>query len=109
MPSGASQRIIRWWRPTTRGSARHLPRRSGSAAIPAAAPAAPAALDALFRDAERALETIEFFKTRNPRVIMRSIRAIARRAELDAREAGLLRAMAIEVRKYIERGRGEAT
>lgn len=83
------------------GAERELPRHRK-----AVAPAPPAALDALFRDAERALETIEFFKTRNPRVIMRSIRAIARRAELDGREAGLLRAMAIEVRKYIERDRG---
>ncbi len=34
---------------------------------------------------------------------MRSLRAIARRADLDTREAGLLRAIAIEVRKFFER------
>jgi len=80
------------------GAERELPRHRK-----AVAPATPEALEALFRDAERALEAIEFFKTRNPRVIMRSVRAMARRAELDGREAGLLRAMCIEVRKFIER------
>src|SRR5690606_17795970 len=84
------------------GAGRALPRHRK-----AAAPASPAALDALFHDIERALETIEFFKTRNPEAIMRSVRAFLRRAELDGREAGLLRAMAIEVRKYVERGHGE--
>lgn len=57
----------------------------------------------LFEDAERTLETIEFFKTRNPDVLMRTLRALARRARLDVREANLLRAIAIEARKYVER------
>ena len=86
------------------GAQRELPRHRK--AMP---PASPEDLEALFRDVERSLDVIEFFKTRNPRVIMRSVRAIARRAALDSREARLLRAMAIEVRKFIERreGRGE--
>lgn len=60
----------------------------------------------LFEATEEALHTIDFFKSRNPEAIMRSVRAIARRAELDSREANLLRAMAIEVRKFIERMAG---
>ena len=57
----------------------------------------------LFEDVQRTLETIEFFKTRNPDVLMRTLRALARRARLDVREAHLLRAIAIEARKYVER------
>jgi TrmH family RNA methyltransferase len=68
-----------------------------------AAPATPAELDAYFEDAGRALETIEFYKSRDPEAIMRTLRAVTRRAELTSREARLMRAMAIEVRKYIDR------
>lgn len=68
-----------------------------------AAPAIPAELDAWFGDAGRTLELIEFYKARDPEAIMRTLRAVTRRAELTSREAKLLRAMAIEVRKYIER------
>lgn len=57
----------------------------------------------LFDATEQALHTIEFFKKRNPEAIMRTVRAVARRADLDSREAGLLRAMAIEVRKFFDR------
>ena len=67
------------------------------------APATPAELDAYFADASRALERIDFYKTRDPESIMRTVRAIARRAQLTSREAKLLRAMAIEVRKVLER------
>jgi len=72
--------------------------------------ASPSGLRALFEDTRTALETIEFFKSRNERMVMRSVRAILRRAGLNAREAGLLRAMAIEVRKYFDRvGRREGS
>jgi TrmH family RNA methyltransferase len=64
-----------------------------------------AQLQALYADIERALAEIDFFKTRKPAAILRSVRAAARRAGLDAREARLFRAMAIEVRKVIERTR----
>lgn len=66
-------------------------------------PASPLQMDWLFVDAERALDTIEFFKARNAPMVMRSMRAILRRANMSARDAALLRAMAIEVRKYFER------
>ncbi len=62
-----------------------------------------AEMQRVFEAAEDALHVIDFFKKRNPEAIMRSLRAIARRADLDTREAGLLRAIAIEVRKFFER------
>lgn len=80
----------------------------GEAPLPAHRKAAPRRADAaemrrVFEATEEALHAIEFFKKRNPEAIMRSLRAIARRADLDSREAGLLRAIAIEVRKYLDR------
>jgi hypothetical protein len=36
---------------------------------------------------------------------MRTLRAVARRADLDEREAKLLRAAALEVRAYVRRAR----
>ena len=54
-------------------------------------------------DAERALIAIDFFKTRYPEHIMRSIRSLAHRAGPDSREITLLRAAAIEVMRSLER------
>ncbi len=70
------------------------------------APARPAELDACFTDISRTLARIDFYKTRDPESIMRTVRAVLRRAEPTSREAKLLRAMAIEVRKYIGRHLG---
>ena len=67
-----------------------------------APPASTAELNAMFADMEIALDRIEFFKKRNPAVIMRAVRAAGRRALLNQREAKLFRAMAIEVRKRID-------
>jgi tRNA C32,U32 (ribose-2'-O)-methylase TrmJ len=69
----------------------------------AAGPAAAAELERLFADVERALERIEFFKTRDREAIMRAVREVVHRTPLDQREAKLLRAMAIEIGKYGER------
>jgi len=66
-------------------------------------PAAAEELERLFADIERALATIDFFKTRNAEAIMRTMRELAHRTPLDLREVKLLRAMAIEVVKYGER------
>lgn len=66
-------------------------------------PASSRDLRTLFQDTRIALETIEFFKSRNAPMVMRTLRAVIRRAEPSSREAGLLRAMVIEVRKYFER------
>jgi tRNA/rRNA methyltransferase/tRNA (cytidine32/uridine32-2'-O)-methyltransferase len=57
----------------------------------------------LFADWATMLETIEFFKTRQPDIVMRSIREAIYRAELDGREATLLRAIALEVVRYLAR------
>jgi TrmH family RNA methyltransferase len=59
----------------------------------------------LFADAARALEAIAFFKTRSDEHVMRTLRSISFRASLDSREVNLLRAMAIEVMRTIERVR----
>jgi tRNA/rRNA methyltransferase len=66
-------------------------------------PSAVADLERLFDDLARALAAIDFFKTRNAEGIMRTMRELAHRTPLDAREVKLLRAMAIEVVKYGER------
>jgi TrmH family RNA methyltransferase len=56
-----------------------------------------------FADAERALWSIEFFKTRFPEYIIRSMRSLTYRAAPDAREILLMRAIAIEVVRFLER------
>ncbi len=70
-----------------------------------AEPATHAQLEQLFADWERALAAVDFFKTRQPEHVMRSLREVMFRAELDGREASLVRAMGIEVVRYLERGR----
>jgi TrmH family RNA methyltransferase len=68
-----------------------------------AAPATSGQLEELFADWTRALWAIDFFKTRQPDNVMRSFREIVFRAELDGREASLLRAMGIEVVRFLDR------
>ena len=68
-----------------------------------AEPAEASELERLFEDVARTLEAIDFFKTRNQAGVMRTMREIAHRTPLDAREVKLLRAVAIEVTKYGER------
>jgi TrmH family RNA methyltransferase len=60
----------------------------------------------LFVDAERALAAVDFFKTRNAELILRTVRSLAFRAAPDARELELARAMLIEVVRAMERARG---
>lgn len=64
-----------------------------------APPADSALLEQLHADIERALDAIDFFKTRERELIMRTVRSVVQRVPMDQREAKLLRAMAIEVRK----------
>ena len=68
-----------------------------------APPATAEQFEMFFTDAERALVAIDFFKTRYPEHIMRSIRSLAHRAGPDSREITLLRAAAIEVLRSLER------
>lgn len=72
----------------------------------AADPPTSSQFDLLFSDAETALREIAFFKTRNEEHVMRSLRSIVFRAAPDGRELDLLRAMAIEVVRTIERVSG---
>ncbi len=60
-------------------------------------------LEQYFRDVELSLAKIEFFKTRQVEHIMRTIRSLTGRALPDTRELSLMRAMALEVVRYIER------
>ena len=81
----------------------------GAEEIPFKAPRRPSEptptdeLERLFVDVSRALQAIEFFKSRNADGVMRTMREIAHRTPLDLREVKLLRAIAIEVTKYGER------
>jgi TrmH family RNA methyltransferase len=68
-----------------------------------AAPATLEQLEVLFTDWTRALLAVDFFKTRRTESVMRSFREIVFRAGLDGREASLLRAMGIEVVRFLER------
>ena len=70
-----------------------------------APPATTEQFERLFADVERALVAIDFFKTRNEALVLRSFRSLTFRAGPDAREIELLRAMAIEVSRALERAR----
>jgi tRNA/rRNA methyltransferase/tRNA (cytidine32/uridine32-2'-O)-methyltransferase len=70
-----------------------------------APPPTAAEFELLFNDGTRALEAIDFFKTRYPEHLIRSLRSMIYRAAPDARELTLLRAVAIEVVRSLERAR----
>jgi TrmH family RNA methyltransferase len=60
-------------------------------------------LELLFADAERALWAVDFFKSRQTESVMRTVRELVRRSGVDHREAAFLRAISIEVVKYLKR------
>ena len=66
-----------------------------------APPATAELLELMHRDIERALDAIDFFKTRERELIMRTVRSVVTRVPMDEREAKLLRAMAIETVKRL--------
>ncbi len=68
-----------------------------------APPATVEELETLFGDVERALWAVDFFKSRQTETVMRTLRAVAQRSDLDARETVFLRAVALEIAKFIER------
>jgi tRNA/rRNA methyltransferase/tRNA (cytidine32/uridine32-2'-O)-methyltransferase len=73
----------------------------------AAPPAAHDDWENTHEDITRSLEAIRFFKTRNEEHVMRSVRSLLARASPDSRELMLVRAMAIEVLRTLDRvGRG---
>ena len=85
------------WQERTAGRVRRKPPRRQ------AGPASAELMERLFADWEHALGTVDFFKTRQPDLVLRSLREVLFRANLDAREAALVRAMGIEVARYMER------
>ncbi len=68
-----------------------------------AAPATSSDLEDLCWEAEASLHGVNFFKSHNVVPIMRTVREVVARADLDESEAALLRAMAIEVRNFLAR------
>jgi TrmH family RNA methyltransferase len=68
-----------------------------------APPATAEQFEQLFADTERGLIAIDFLKTRYPEHVLRSLRSLAHRAAPDAREIALLRAVAIEAVRSMER------
>jgi TrmH family RNA methyltransferase len=74
-----------------------------------APPASAAQFERFFADADRALAAVDFFRTRNEELVLRSLRSLTYRASPDAREIDLMRAMAIEVMRAINRAREPRT
>jgi TrmH family RNA methyltransferase len=75
-----------------------------------APPATAEEFERYFTEMHQALDAVQFFKTRYPEHIMRSIRTLTFRAAPDAREISLLRAIALEIVRFLERtGRIERT
>ena len=68
-----------------------------------APPPTEAMLEQFYADAQESLDAIEFFKTRQTEHIMRTVRSLTSRAAPDARELSLIRAMAFEIRRFMER------
>jgi len=73
-----------------------------------APPASAEQLERYFTDANRALATIDFFRTRNEELVLRSLRSLTYRAAPDAREIDLMRSIAIEVMRAVERASSHA-
>lgn len=73
-----------------------------------APPATMRQFEQLFDEADRALAAIDFYKTRSPELILRTVRSLAHRAQPDAREIELLRAMAFEIQRSLARARRDA-
>lgn len=69
-------------------------------------PATRAELEEMYAALEEGLETIEFFKSRQPKAVMRTLRTVLARGGLDLRESRLVRAIGFEVRHYVDRLRG---
>lgn len=78
-----------------------------------APPASAEQLQRFFTDADKSLATIDFFRTRNEELVLRSLRSLTYRAAPDAREIDMMRSIAIEVMRAIERAsappRGDRT
>ncbi len=69
----------------------------------AAGPTTQRELEALFADWEASMHAIEFFKKRQADLVMRGFREVIFRADLDVREAGLFRAIGLEIGHFLRR------
>ena len=69
----------------------------------AAARAGREELEGLFAEVEASLHAIDFFKAQKVKPLMRTVREVAARADLDERETALFKAMAYEVRNFLAR------
>jgi tRNA C32,U32 (ribose-2'-O)-methylase TrmJ len=65
-----------------------------------------AELENTYAALEDGLHRIEFFKSRTPESILRTLRTVISRAEPDLQEAGLLRAIGFEIGHYLDRKLG---
>jgi TrmH family RNA methyltransferase len=74
-----------------------------------APPASSEQLERYFTDAGKALADIDFFRTRNEELVLRSLRSLTYRASPDAREIDLMRSIALEVMRALHRARTEST
>jgi TrmH family RNA methyltransferase len=68
-----------------------------------APPASAEQLQRYFVDADKALAAVDFFRTRNEELVLRSLRSLTYRAAPDAREIDLMRSIAIEIVRALER------
>jgi len=68
-----------------------------------AGPATAEQLETLFADWERTLAAMDFFKAKGQAAVMRTVREVLFRADLDAREAALFRAVMLEVGHVLRR------
>jgi TrmH family RNA methyltransferase len=73
-----------------------------------APPATSTQFERLFSEVDQALAQMDFYKTRYPEYILRTVRSLSFRAAPDAREIELLRAMAFEVMRSLDRARSES-
>jgi TrmH family RNA methyltransferase len=63
-------------------------------------------LEEMYRALEQGLERIEFFKARRPAAVLRTLRTVLARAELDRRESRLLGAIGFEIGNFLDRRPG---
>ena len=52
---------------------------------------------------KQGLDRVDFFKARKPESVMRVLRTVLGRTELDAHEARLLRSIGYEIRNWVDR------
>jgi len=66
-------------------------------------PASGGDLEEMYEARQAGLDRIEFFKARQPKSVLRTLRTMLSRADLDLHEARLVRAIGFEIGHYIDR------